>query len=55
MENLDNGTKLMQTIIKLNNIIAEYDDFLERIESTTTDENTANKLKEFLIKHKVWN
>jgi len=34
--------------------LAQYTEFIERIESTTTDKVVANKIREFLKKEKVW-
>jgi hypothetical protein len=43
-----------KVINSLNNIVKEYIDFLERLESTTTDPVVAKKIREFLKKQKVW-
>lgn len=41
-------------IASMNETINEYIEFLERLESTTKDSATAKKIREFLIKQKVW-
>ena len=42
-------------INSLNNTIKEYIEFVERLESTTTDSKTAEKIRKFLKEQKIWN
>jgi len=39
----------------LSNTLKVYSDFVERLESTTTDKETAEKIRKFLKEQKLWN
>lgn len=44
----------LKTIHSLNKVISEYYDFLERLESTTKDEDTAEKIRTFMVEQGIW-
>ena len=44
-----------KVINSLNNTIKEYIEFIERLESVTTDKEAAEKIRKFLKQQKVWN
>lgn len=46
----------MENLISiLSNTLKVYVDFVERLESTTTDKETAKKIRKFLKEQKIWN
>lgn len=47
--------ELYNEVMKIRNLLEKYNEFIERLESTTTDKLTANKIREFLKSEKVWN
>lgn len=45
---------MYESIIEIKNTLIEYQEFIERLESTTTDELTAYKIREFLKQRNIW-
>lgn len=46
--------EIYNEVMKLENLLAEYNEFLERLESMTEDSNAVMMIRNFLIKQKVW-
>ena len=51
MEELQELMTINQALV---NALKEYEEFIERIESTTTDEIIAYKIRTFLTERKIW-
>lgn len=45
---------MYESIIEIENALKEHQEFIERLESTTTDELTAYKIREFLKQRNIW-
>lgn len=46
--------EMYNEIMKLRSALEEYNEFLERLESTTEDSDVTMMIRNFLIKQKIW-